>query len=171
MNRKNLVEIPDFPGYYINIYGDVYSAYVRGQSNPRKKLFKKAITINKYGYKYVTLSKEKILYKKLIHSLLLEVFIGPRPNGLVCRHLDANKTNNDLSNICYGTYSQNQMDRVVAGNSNRGEQHGMHKYNSEFVLVVRELAKHMFQREVAVFLGIPKSTVSHLVTQDWRHIE
>lgn len=55
----------------------------------------------------------------MVHNLVLEAFVGPRPPGMECRHLDSNKLNNRLYNICWGTKSQNALDhaaRVIASN-------------------------------------------------------
>jgi len=59
---------------------------------------------------------------------------------LQCRHLDGNKSNNNLSNLKWGTRSENQMDRVACGNSNRGERSRMSKLKKEDVIIIRKLA-------------------------------
>jgi hypothetical protein len=50
-----------------------------------------------------------------VHSQVALAFIGPRPEGMVVRHLDGNCLNNALSNITYGTYSENNSDTVKHG--------------------------------------------------------
>lgn len=52
---------------------------------------------------------------KTIHGLVLAAFDGPRPDDLETRHLDGNPTNNRLSNLIYGTGTENQLDRVRHG--------------------------------------------------------
>lgn len=47
-----------------------------------------------------------------LHSLVMLTFVGPRPMGFIIRHLDDDKTNNKLSNLRYGTYSENAIDAV-----------------------------------------------------------
>jgi hypothetical protein len=47
-----------------------------------------------------------------VHHLVLEAFVGPRPDGLECRHLDDVKSNNHVSNLCWGTGSENRLDRT-----------------------------------------------------------
>jgi hypothetical protein len=53
--------------------------------------------------------------KRGVHQLVVEAFIGPCPPGLEIRHLDGNPANNALSNLRYGTRSENGMDRVRHG--------------------------------------------------------
>lgn len=50
-----------------------------------------------------------------IHSLVLSAFVGPRPDRAVICHKDGNHLNNSLQNLRYGTYSENQYDRVKHG--------------------------------------------------------
>lgn len=52
---------------------------------------------------------------RLVHHLVLEAFVGPRPMGMETRHLDGDATNNDISNIRWGTRGENNLDRVAHG--------------------------------------------------------
>lgn len=53
-----------------------------------------------------------------VHILVLEAFVGPRPGGMFALHRDDNKRNNHLSNLYWGTSSQNGHDRVRNGRHN-----------------------------------------------------
>jgi hypothetical protein len=47
----------------------------------------------------------------LIHRLVVEAFDGPAPEGKTdVRHLDGNPQNNHLTNLCWGTRSENMLD-------------------------------------------------------------
>lgn len=72
-----------------------------------------------------------------IHSAVMLAFVGPCPDGLEVRHLDGKKHNNKLSNLIYGTQSQNEADKVRHGTSNRGERHGMARLTETDVLLIR----------------------------------
>lgn len=50
-----------------------------------------------------------------VHSLVAESFIGPRAKGMEVRHLDDDFQNNHISNLTYGTRSENSYDRVRNG--------------------------------------------------------
>ena len=53
---------------------------------------------------------------RLVHQLVLEAFVGPCPEGHEVLHLDHNPANNKLSNLKYGTRSENiRMDFQVGG--------------------------------------------------------
>lgn len=90
--------IPGHPDYSVSDQGDVWS----GKSG-------RLIGVNSVdseGYRPVNLDGKC----KRIHSLVLLAFVGPRPQGLVTRHLDGNPLNNALSNLKYGTESENLAD-------------------------------------------------------------
>lgn len=53
--------------------------------------------------------------RRLIHQLVAEEFIGPRPKGLDVCHNDGDKTNNVPSNLRYDTRSANILDAVGHG--------------------------------------------------------
>lgn len=50
-----------------------------------------------------------------LHILVLEAFVGPRPDGMVGRHKNDIKSDNRLDNLCWGTQSENAIDRVRHG--------------------------------------------------------
>lgn len=100
------------PRYLINKEGKVWSTY----SN---KIL--ACPVNKLGYRrwksYFEDGSVKIQH---VHIEVLYAFSGPRPDGLVVRHLDGDSVNNNLSNLKYGTPLENSADMVMHGNAKRG---------------------------------------------------
>jgi len=75
------------------------------------------------GYRYVGLCRNGKSVLMTTHSAVMLAFVGP-PNGLVVRHLDGNKENNHLSNLAYGTSSENAYDTVLHGrNVNAAKTH------------------------------------------------
>lgn len=50
-----------------------------------------------------------------VHVLVLETFTGPRPEGQDARHLDGDPGNNALTNLKWGTKSENNLDQVRHG--------------------------------------------------------
>lgn len=50
-----------------------------------------------------------------VHPLVLLAFVGSRPAGRLIRHLDSDPHNNALSNLAYGTPSENMRDSVEVG--------------------------------------------------------
>lgn len=50
-----------------------------------------------------------------VHTLVLEAFVGPRPDGLVCCHGDGNPQNNTVENLRWGTARENSQDALRHG--------------------------------------------------------
>jgi hypothetical protein len=70
-------------------------------------------------YQYVRLHGRN----RRVHHLVLEAFIGPRPEGMETRHIDRNPRNNVLSNLRWGTKLENAADKHRHGTMLRGERH------------------------------------------------
>jgi hypothetical protein len=50
-----------------------------------------------------------------IHSLVLEVFIGPRPAGHQAAHNDGDRLNNTVANLRWATRQENEADKLRHG--------------------------------------------------------
>lgn len=74
-------------------------------------------------YPYVNLSRgNKAQRSRHVHRLVMDAFVGRQPEGMQVRHLDGDPTNNNLSNLAYGTRSENSLDMV---------RHGRHRLASQ----------------------------------------
>lgn len=51
----------------------------------------------------------------MVHEVVLEAFVGPRPPGLIALHADDDGFNNHVSNLSWGTRRQNSLDMVANG--------------------------------------------------------
>lgn len=49
---------------------------------------------------------------RTVHSLILETFVGPCPPGMEALHHDDDPSNNNLSNLSWGTRSENAYDAI-----------------------------------------------------------
>lgn len=71
-------------------------------------------------YSSVTLVISMRRRTHLVHHLVAEAFIGPRPLGYDTRHLNDVKHDNRAANLAYGTRSENQLDAVRNGTHKTG---------------------------------------------------
>jgi DNA-binding transcriptional regulator YiaG len=67
------------------------------------------------GYRKVVLSHGSVKRTRPVHVLVAEAFLGPRPDGLLVRHLNGNPLDNRASNLAWGTWSENELDAVRDG--------------------------------------------------------
>lgn len=113
-----------FEGLYeVSDHGRVRSVerFVRGKAGVRSPRVSRvlALSANTHGYLHVSLSRENKRRTAYVHGLVLQAFVGPRPEGLEACHQDGDKTNNAIGNLRWDTRSQNALDRV---------RHGTHNY-------------------------------------------
>lgn len=148
--------VPGFPDYEVTSDGQVISmkSGKPRQMKPRP---------HKAGYRIVTLCGASGQHTVTIHRLIASVFL-PNDANLPCvRHLDGDKTNNALSNLAWGSYADNEADKVAIGRRRYGT--GRMKLNR--ALRDRALAMvgaGMSRAAVARDLGVNASTVSRLVS-------
>lgn len=72
---------------------------------------------------------------KRVSVLVLELFVGPCPEGMECCHNDDDRSNNKLSNLRWGTRGSNIKDCYRNGRGNKsGEKNGCSKLTEENVL-------------------------------------
>lgn len=69
------------------------------------------IQINKAGYAAVALSRNNVAVKIVVHQLVAEAFIGPRPRGMEVAHWDGRGANAHLGNLRYATPVENNGDK------------------------------------------------------------
>lgn len=60
----------------------------------------------------LVLSKDGKPESKIVHALVMEAFVGPRPEGMEICHNDGDWHNNHLSNLRYDNHRANMMDAV-----------------------------------------------------------
>lgn len=73
-------------------------------------------------YSAVRLCSDGVQQDAKVHVLVLEAFVGPRPAGKLGCHADDDTLNNKLSNLYWGTYSDNTRDRCHKYNTLTDEQ-------------------------------------------------
>ena len=72
---------------------------------------------DRYGYPTHGLYREDGSgpHNVAVHTAVLRAFVGDRPAGKVCRHLNGNPEDNRLQNLTWGTPAENMQDRIRHG--------------------------------------------------------
>lgn len=175
--------IPGWEGFYeASILGRIRSLdreWVQPHTRTGKpvKVTKKGrilkMPAGRSGYQRVTLRAPKRKHVRPVHQLILEAFIGPRPEGMVCRHLNGDSCDNRLCNLAWGTAKQNAQDRDDHCKTIRGSRHWQARFTEDDVLNLRrERASGAGISELARKYGAPISTVNNALSvgKNWKHL-
>lgn len=126
------------------------------------------------GYPFVNLyctgaKKPKKFY---VHSLVLTAFVGPRPKGKECGHLDGKRTHCGLKNLAWITHKENVGHTLEHGTRNQGEKQGSSKLNAAKVIRMRkQFHGGATQSELKKEFGVCFAQVHRIVHgQQWKHI-
>lgn len=98
--------------YRISTHGRIWS---RPRNTTAGGIMKQ--TADKDGRRLVTLTLNGRQRTYLVHRLVLEAFVGPRPEGLEGCHGDGDPGNNYLTNLRWDTHAANMQDMVEHGRS------------------------------------------------------
>ena len=125
-------------------------------------------TVRPSGHQVVSLGRSR---RTFVHHLVLEAFIGPRPPGAGTRHLDGDPSNNQPSNLKWGTQGENLEDMRKHGNQVRGTKHGHAKLTEDNVNEIKALKGKLYQREIAKMFGITQTMVGKIHRgKAWKHL-
>lgn len=157
--------IPGYPPTYeVSNLGNVRS-YARSREPRLLKLIK-----NSHGYSTVHIGRNNTVK---VHRLVLLAFVGECPEGYECCHRDSNRQNNHLSNLYWGTRSENALDKRAVLTDPRGERHGMAKLVEDDIHEIRQLySTGMYrQKDIGDAYGIHQVHVSDIVNRKtWSHV-
>ena len=110
--------ISGFENFYaVTIDGKVASYRCHSKSNFKPIWLGQCWCGARKNCKYLAIDLYKDGKKKnrLVHQLILETFVGPRPLGMQALHKDDNRSNNHLDNLYWGTHLQNIQDAIRSG--------------------------------------------------------
>lgn len=96
----------------------------RGKGTIPVKAKTKSLYLDKSGYWRVSLSDENQVRTQLVHRLVALAFLGPEEDGHEVRHIDGDPGNAELTNLRWGSHSDNELDKSAHGtqyNRNKDE--------------------------------------------------
>lgn len=115
------------------------------------------------GYLVVHLSGKR----EYVHRLVLFAFVGPQPDWMECLHGDENnKANNKLSNLRWGTRSQNVRESMA-----RGERRHNAKLKDKDIPVIRAQLAYRSCAQIGADFGVSKAAIRFIREgRSWNHI-
>lgn len=109
------------------------------------------------GYWTIMLVKNLKFTLRLVHHLVLEAFVGPRPKNMECCHGNGNKKDNKLENLRWDTRSNNNRDRRLHGKQT--------KLCLEQIIEIRKLyaAGQYSQQKLGEMFNVSQSMIGAIV--------
>ena len=124
---------------------------------------------NNQGRLQVTLSRDGVTRRFQVHRLVLTAFAGPCPAGLEGLHNDNNHLDCRISNLHWGTHTENMRDKVRDGTQTRGEAHGKSSLTDQDVRDIRMSGET--NRALGERYGVSNVTIHNIRTRKtWKHI-
>ena len=142
-----------------------------------KRLTKEKIVTgsNAHGYRRINLKKDRIRLQIDIHILVARAFI-PNPNGYPqVNHIDANRANNEVSNLEWCTQKMNSRHALELGlfKTTRGSERSTAKLNEDKVVTIREMYKTGLYTmcTLAQKFSVGKTTIRTIINRTkWAHV-
>ncbi len=167
-----------FPLYCVGDDGSVWTSVSAGGS--KRKIVDSWRKLNpppskRDGYIGISLRRELggKKYTRKVHRLVLEAFVGPRPPGMEgCHFPDPDKSNNRLTNLRWGTHSENAQDSLRQGKFWVGSKSNLAKLTESDIPVIRRMWRD--GSTIAVIcrrFAVTRSTIAHIVyRRTWAHV-
>ena len=152
-----LTPLEDYPGYFITKDGRVFK--------------EKTLTVGSNGYQSTGFRRGDA--NRYIHDLVLETFVGKRPEGYDASHINGNRTDNRLENLLWESRKDNCRRQENHGTKLVGESRHNAKLTKDDVEWIRGfgISTRTFCRIMGNVLGVSDSTIYDVVTRKtWRHI-
>lgn len=165
-----MVEIKGYPGYYATEDGHILSDRNGHMRKLPERMHKGYLRVNvRDGGTPVKIHVEPV------HKLVLEAFVGKRPQGCVCRHLNGVATDNRIENLCWGTPKENAQDSIRHGTAvclRCGEASNAAKLKEKDIIRIKQMYVDGHSRkEIANAYSISYRHASDIILgRTWKHM-
>ncbi len=174
------VGLREWPGYGISTTGRVWSCWknrgrlASGMGETWKEIRPTSGRCPRYPT--IRLFRRGERFSKHLHILMLETFVGPRPQGLIACHFDDDRTNNRLENLRWDTPKNNCLDAARNGRQAEdwalGSRNNLAKLHENDIPEVRRLLNEGYtQKEVGLRFGVSHAAIGYIAEgKTWKHI-
>ncbi len=170
VNGQTLKAAAGYPDYFIGADGSVWSTMPRSfrerrlnSSRPRQL---KPTPNSKSGYMSVMLTRDRKHLRIYVHILVLETWVGPRPEGdFQAAHDNGKRSDNRLDNLAWKTRLENDADKIRHGTRQFGEDHHAAVMTNEQAAESKRLyaTGQYTYRQIADRIGCSSGTIGNLV--------
>lgn len=141
---------------------------VTGPARYKGRILRPAVR-KKTRYCSVMLSMAGEQSSFLVHDLVAQAFIGPRPPRAWVAHNDGDPSRNGAKDIRYDTPSANHMDKLAHGTLQHGEKHHNATLTADDVAAIRASAARNV--DLADRYGVGPNEIYRIKARKrWRHV-
>lgn len=175
-------DIPNTEGcYQVSNYGRFKSVFTRLLNKGSKFSYKKEriLKLGKYSNDYLQFSGN-VNNKRvtgIAHRLVAQAFIPNPENKPQVNHLDGNKQNNHVDNLCWATISENIRHSYEVLNRKTADQSGVNNKNVKLTeKQVREIRNRYDNLKHTIFeiskdYKVKKAAIWKIVSRyNWKHL-
>lgn len=156
-------DVIGYEGYYqVSNFGHVKGIKLTRFRNTERIL---KPSLDRYGYPYVVLCKDKQRKHWKLHRLVAFAFLGepPTPQHEI-NHIDADRANCVVSNLEWVTKTENGKHRYALRKQRKLEYLGNSKLTWEKAKQIRELHNNgMLQKDIAIIFNVGRECISQVV--------
>ncbi len=167
-----LKEISEYPGYFVDEVGNVFSARPKNGRGPLRDTPTPLVrTKTIHGYMAVGLYKNAVLTRTVaVHRLVAKAFVC-NPNGLPeVNHKNGVKDDNRFENLEWCTRKHNIVHSRRVLHKVVGQVHGNHTLTDAEVLEIRA-DKNTTARELSRRYGVGPSQIRNIrFFRQWKHL-
>ena len=156
INGERCRQVKDFPDYYVSVSGKVFSF-------SRRVMRQLSTYVDSKGYHCLTICNSTMHKKTRVHRLVAATFLKNPSNHPCVRHLDGDPSNNSVANLAWGTYLDNENDKIKhrTWESRRNGKLTKEMRDKAFVLK----SKFMTDQKIADLLGVSRPTITRLLNK------
>lgn len=153
---------------------DDYEVSNKGDIRSRKcgRCKQYATRIDTAGYEAFSITIAKKSVNFLVHRVVAKAFIDNPENKRTVNHKDGDKLNNDVSNLEWASYSENNQHAIDTNLRVSGEKHHKAKLTEDNVIEIRALIEAGFSlSDIARTFNVNKSLILKIKQREiWKSI-
>lgn len=137
---KVIKDIPNFIGYKVDNYGNIYSYKTKGgfDFNKIPKCLKQSLD-SKKNYLQVVLRRDNKSFTKTVHSIVCSVFNEQKSKKYWVSHENGNSKDNRACNLKWKTASDNHKLKIIHGTDDCGYRNSRALFNKKDIQKIRKL--------------------------------
>ncbi len=174
--------VPGYENYEISSYGRLKTLYREVvKPHPCNKTictyrYKERITygsVDPSSKRFVcSLSKDGKVKHFLVSRLVLTVFVGNPPKGMLCCHNNGNPFDNNLNNLRWDSPKSNAKDTLEHGTRKKGIQIHTAKLTEDDIYTIRSISpRRGLYKELAKYYNVNWDTIRRIIKRrSWKHL-